>query len=301
MTSPSFEVLPWNGYRAALSLTFDDGDASQLDIAVPELEKRNLRGTFYLIAGRLVRPEDWKKVIASGQEAGNHSLNHKHARDLVPGEEQNQVAEGKRALESLLGVPIPSFAYPFTEITPGLRKSVEVSHLLARGGEGEYYMRPDQTPDWFYLPSQVAFSQTAFEVYQGWADQSVAQGAWTIPQLHAFEGTATGWQPLSRKTLNLFLDHLVERRKELWIAPLGEVGTYWLAQKAVEKSKKVEAKGKTSWTWKKPTFFPTNLVLKIKTMTNGAKVTQKNRLLKPESGNIYHVSFDAEELTIELA
>ncbi|MCX8092533.1 MAG: polysaccharide deacetylase family protein, partial [Candidatus Goldbacteria bacterium] len=61
-----FKVLPWNGYKAAVSLTFDDGDPIHLDIVIPEMKKRNMRGTFFLMAGKLTRPDDWKKAAAEG-------------------------------------------------------------------------------------------------------------------------------------------------------------------------------------------------------------------------------------------
>src|SRR5208282_4951521 len=79
-----FQVLTWNGYKAAFSLTYDDGDPIHLDVAVPEMAKRNLRGTFFLIAGKLDRVEDWKKILASGQEIGNHTVTHRHTAYLTP-------------------------------------------------------------------------------------------------------------------------------------------------------------------------------------------------------------------------
>ena len=41
----------WNNRPAAVSLTFDDGMRSHLDVAVPLLNDHDLRGTFYLVAG----------------------------------------------------------------------------------------------------------------------------------------------------------------------------------------------------------------------------------------------------------
>src|SRR5947208_132694 len=80
-----FQVLPWNGYRSAISLTFDDGDPIHLDLVFPELQKRKLRATFFLITNKLDRIEDWKKLAASGQEIGNHTLDHKHVGEFKPG------------------------------------------------------------------------------------------------------------------------------------------------------------------------------------------------------------------------
>lgn len=61
----------------AVSLTYDDGLPSQLDVAVPALERRGLRGTFYVtwdnIADRL---GEWEKLPASGHELGAHTMHH---------------------------------------------------------------------------------------------------------------------------------------------------------------------------------------------------------------------------------
>ena len=45
------------GRRAAVSLTYDDGIAEQLDHAIPDLEESGLRGTFYIPT--LQHPGSW--------------------------------------------------------------------------------------------------------------------------------------------------------------------------------------------------------------------------------------------------
>lgn len=300
MSVPStLQVIPWNGYKGALSLTFDDGDPSQLDVAIPELAKRNFKGTFFLIHDRLVRVEDWKKAADSGQEIGNHSLTHKRAKDLAPGEAEQQVSEAKKRLEELFSIPILAFAYPFTEINPALRRSAQTHHLLSRGGMGDYFFMPESFPDWDYLPSQVAYTLTSSGIYKGWADKAISMGSWTIPQFHAFEGTLTGWQPLAAGTFVDFLDYLVERQKEIWIAPIGEVGAYWKAQKQLEDSKPKQVATRTTWNWDKPSLFPHGLILKVQIKGKNVKVSQNGKELKSLADSLYAVYFDEKELTIE--
>ncbi|HXY04834.1 MAG TPA: polysaccharide deacetylase family protein, partial [Terriglobales bacterium] len=55
----SVKVLPWDNHVAAVSLTFDDARPVQLDVAVPELNKRNLHATFFVIVSKLTRLDDW--------------------------------------------------------------------------------------------------------------------------------------------------------------------------------------------------------------------------------------------------
>jgi peptidoglycan/xylan/chitin deacetylase (PgdA/CDA1 family) len=76
------------GARLAVSLGYDDALASQLDTAVPALNARGLRASFYLtLASDTVsrRLADWRAVAARGHELGNHTLFHPCSRSAAPG------------------------------------------------------------------------------------------------------------------------------------------------------------------------------------------------------------------------
>jgi peptidoglycan/xylan/chitin deacetylase (PgdA/CDA1 family) len=70
------------GARAAVSLAYDDALDSQLDHALPALDKYRLKGSFYLqlsnpaVARRMA---DWRAAARRGHELGNHSLFHQCA------------------------------------------------------------------------------------------------------------------------------------------------------------------------------------------------------------------------------
>jgi len=78
-----------NGAKAAVSLSYDDALASQLDHALPALDALGLKATFYLtLASETVarRLPEWRAAAARGHELGNHSLFHPCSRGL-PGRE----------------------------------------------------------------------------------------------------------------------------------------------------------------------------------------------------------------------
>jgi peptidoglycan/xylan/chitin deacetylase (PgdA/CDA1 family) len=85
--SPAFH-WPKN-IKAAVSLSYDDALDSQLDNAIPALDKYNFKGSFYLklsnstIAARL---SDWRAIANNGHELGNHTLFHQCSAAL-PGHE----------------------------------------------------------------------------------------------------------------------------------------------------------------------------------------------------------------------
>ncbi len=68
-----------NGAKAAVNLAYDDALDSQLDNAIPTLNKYKLKGTFYLnvVSPTLnTRLEEWRKAAKEGHELGNHSIFH---------------------------------------------------------------------------------------------------------------------------------------------------------------------------------------------------------------------------------
>lgn len=82
------------GAKAAVNLAYDDALDSQLDNAIPTLNKYKLRGTFYLnvVSPTLkTRLAEWRAAAKKGHELGNHSIFHQCAksqpgRDWVSGD-----------------------------------------------------------------------------------------------------------------------------------------------------------------------------------------------------------------------
>lgn len=67
------------GKKIAVSLTYDDALDSQLDNAIPALDKLNLKASFYVLLNSPTlnnRMEEWRSVAESGHELGNHSIYH---------------------------------------------------------------------------------------------------------------------------------------------------------------------------------------------------------------------------------
>ncbi|OUL31426.1 polysaccharide deacetylase [Nostoc sp. RF31YmG] len=68
-----------DGHKAAVSLSYDDALDSQLDNAIPQLDKYGFKGSFYLQLSRepvARRMEAWRAAARHGHELGNHTLFH---------------------------------------------------------------------------------------------------------------------------------------------------------------------------------------------------------------------------------
>jgi peptidoglycan/xylan/chitin deacetylase (PgdA/CDA1 family) len=292
-----FRVLPWNGFKAAITLTYDDGDPIHLDLAIPEMNERKMRGTFFLVEKWVRREAEWRNAAEDGHEIGNHSMTHPHATGLKPDQERAEVADARKGLERIAGRPVLSFAYPFTEVTDGLRQQLATNAVAARGGYGGYYMTPDPEPDWLNIPSQATLTSHPLDQYRRWVEEVLTRGAWTVLMIHAIEGSDM-WQPVPKATFLGLLDHLAGKRKDLWIAPFLEVASYWKAQKVLERAPAAREGASIVLRWSRPEPFPRGVVLKVRLDGKGVRALQGGKPLRDLPGGLQAVAFDAGELTL---
>ena len=104
--------------REDVSLSFDDGNWSDIDAALPALQQRGLQATFFIVPSWLGEPgymskQDLRELVAAGMPIGNHGLQHHDWTTLEPDKLEHEVAQGRRLLEELTGTEINSVAIPF--------------------------------------------------------------------------------------------------------------------------------------------------------------------------------------------
>lgn len=114
-------------------ITFDDGNVSDVAIALPELNKRGLRATFFLLTGRLGQPgglsdKDVAILAQSGHQIGLHGHAHRDWRALNPDERITEFRTARQRLEALSGQPVTLAAAPF-----GFYDRSVIAHLKAEG------------------------------------------------------------------------------------------------------------------------------------------------------------------------
>lgn len=98
------QILKWkDGKQAVIMLGFDDSAPSQLEHVVPELEKRKIVGTFYLVTGNKLYAALQRRWEAAAKSpyvvVANHTFTHKgvnNAEELEP-----ELAKGNEILYKL--------------------------------------------------------------------------------------------------------------------------------------------------------------------------------------------------------
>lgn len=103
--------------HGGLALTFDDGCASDWQLAAPLLQAANFGATFYIVAGWIGRTGflDAKQLVEladAGFEIGSHGQTHAFLSDLSDAAMRAEMRDSKSALEQIIGREIQHFSCP---------------------------------------------------------------------------------------------------------------------------------------------------------------------------------------------
>lgn len=103
---------------ARVRLTFDDGNASDFEIALPALKARNLSAGFFICSGRIGQPTFMSSdqvlgLLDAGMEIGSHGVEHQSWRRAVDRELERELRGSRDALCELTGLPVDQAAIPF--------------------------------------------------------------------------------------------------------------------------------------------------------------------------------------------
>jgi peptidoglycan/xylan/chitin deacetylase (PgdA/CDA1 family) len=129
--------------RGGVRITFDDGNASDLEHALPALRRRGLTATFFVVAGRLGVPgflgeADVRTLRAEGMTIGCHGMHHRPWRGLSDAELDEELVDARLILEQVVAEPVTQAACPFgsydRRVLRALRRSAYTEvHTSDRG------------------------------------------------------------------------------------------------------------------------------------------------------------------------
>lgn len=113
-------------------LTFDDGFQQAFENTMQVLNHHKFQAVQYIVADQIGGTNLWdqrageKKLqlmtldqirewVAAGHAVGSHTLTHPHLSHLTTAEAQKEIADSRKKLEDLLGIPVRHFCYPYGE------------------------------------------------------------------------------------------------------------------------------------------------------------------------------------------
>ncbi len=133
-----------SGSARKLVITFDDAFLDFLEVAYPVLAEHEVPSTVFVPTGYVGGHNDWdaahpsyrrKRLMTKAQlrtlwqgglvDFGSHTVTHARMSDLSTEDLHKETAESKGELETLLGVPVTMFAYPYGQLDDISEQAVE--------------------------------------------------------------------------------------------------------------------------------------------------------------------------------
>jgi len=153
-------------------ISFDDGDITVYTQAFPIMQEFGFIGINYLVANRLevegyMRPAQIKELSAAGWEVGSHSMSHADLTKLS--DPTWEIEESRLVLESALGVPVETFAYPFGLDNDLITTKTRQFYIAAVGLGANSYQN---TYKLYYLwrrPTKYTWSVEDFASFLPWS------------------------------------------------------------------------------------------------------------------------------------
>jgi len=237
---PAQPAYVWpEGAKAAVSITYDDGLNSQLDNAVPELDRHGFKATFFLTEENIRqgrRLAEWEQLARDGHEVANHTVTHPCAlHGVEPGAfERGEIDRMESYLDANFSADrTRTYAYPcgYLGIGHGGRREryTRYRQILERDGviaarttAGAPNQPSEALADRFNLhafePTDEADMTAPARRYLA---SATAQGAWAILVFH---DVLPRWGTEGDASISVhrrILQHVAEMGA--WVAPMGKV------------------------------------------------------------------------------
>ena len=159
---------------AAVSVSFDDGTANQVEYALPILERLGIKATFGLCASwtggdrkrlQLSREctreqmslEDAKTIVHLGHEIASHGFRHVSLDTLPEPVLEEELSASRSFLKEAFGESLLILHYPFSRVSERVREAARHAGFSAARGRG---LINSATPDEFLLQSVSVVSDT---------------------------------------------------------------------------------------------------------------------------------------------
>jgi hypothetical protein len=251
-----YRITPWaQNKKAAACITFDDNCPGQFDFALPALNQRNLKATFFIITGgSQCGNVSWPRVdsaFSAGHEIGSHSVTHPNMANSDSLTIENELGNSYQNLRQRYypeGWKM-TIAYPFGRGGGSSVQDKRIRRLAQKyyfGGRsagigptgftgyndftnpfynafymqiGTYVMGPGN------LPTAAQLSVIL--------DSTEKKGGIFTGLYHGIENG--GFNNLPITTFNEHLDSMIARQSKVWITPFGNAVKYHTQRRAEPK------------------------------------------------------------------
>ena len=225
--------------KITVSLTWDDGRASQLD-SVAIQQAHGMKATYYINSGEidsssyyLTRPQ-LDSIVAAGNEIGGHTVHHDNLATLSLDQATRSVCDDYQTLVSWYGsAAIRSFAYPFGANNADVQKiPATCGYTSARTVQGVRTSTtcpgcrlaeslPPQNPWAIAVPPSITSATTLDDLKFQITQAAANGGGWVIYTMHSL-GMQNDIYNIDPTVYDAFLTWLSER-PDVEVRTVGDV------------------------------------------------------------------------------
>jgi peptidoglycan/xylan/chitin deacetylase (PgdA/CDA1 family) len=154
--------------RVDVRLSFDDGNASDVDVALPALAERGMKADFFVLAGRLGKPgsvdvDAVRALLAQQMTIGTHGMSHRSWRGLSDHDLRVELLDARHAIAEAAGATIDTAALPLGQYDRRVLAALrELEYRVVYSSDA----RPARAGAWFQPRYTVRAGDTPHSIQQ---------------------------------------------------------------------------------------------------------------------------------------
>ncbi len=236
------------GKRVAVSFSFDDARASQVDVGMPLFDRYGAKVTFFVNPKNTQnRLDAWKKAAANGYDIGNHTESHPCTGNFPWSRDnalenysatmiERQMDDANAETERLIGVRPSTFAYPCGEKFIGRGQATKsYVPLVARRFRAGRGFRDEAANDPAFCDLAqllgVESDGMSFDDMQKAVDTAAKSGGWLVFAGHDIG--APGVQTTQTAALEQFLIYAKSPANGVWLDTIDKIAKYVQAHRKI--------------------------------------------------------------------
>ena len=146
---------------ASVEVTFDDGNASDVEHALPALLERDLTATFHVCAGRIgqygyLDGSALLRLRDAGMAIGSHGWNHVDLRTVSGAQLICETQGSQERIADVCGMPVTSFAVPMGSYDRRVLRSLRDYQTVYTSDTTSAGRRAWLVPRWSYVQGWTA-------------------------------------------------------------------------------------------------------------------------------------------------
>ncbi len=229
-------IATWRGGAiGALSVTWDDNEPTQFTSAVPLMNKYGIRATLFVITDEVTNWDTVRMAAADGHEIASHSVSHPRFDDIDSQTIEYELRRSREIIDSQIPAQkCVTHAYPWCQYR-NAESLARLYYIAARGcGAGMALDTgqsvEDTTPGNMFNVQATHLDRQGDEatalIMNRMVDNLIARRGWLVELHHGIDSMGYMWS--YSDTFELHLKYMAARKKDVYIAPFGEVARYVL-------------------------------------------------------------------------